>query len=136
MLLDGLRKPNETFVIAHRRDVAGNDRGRVFHEIGLDVWHRITSAESGTVKDRQGISHFSDQFRAQVREPDRPAASRTRDFCSVKKPNNPLLSAGFRTAATGRQTGRFRPLQAWEALLYAAGSANPYVSPYSSVAQR
>jgi hypothetical protein len=105
MLLDGLRKPDEAFVVAHRRDVAGNDRGGVFDEIGLDVWHRITSAKSGTAEVRGRISHFSDQFRAQLREADRPARRRTSNSGALKKPNNPLQSAGFQAAATARQSG-------------------------------
>jgi hypothetical protein len=41
--LDGSRKPNEAFVIAHRGYVAWNDRRHRPDAIGLDIWHRITS---------------------------------------------------------------------------------------------
>jgi hypothetical protein len=50
VILDRLRQPNETFVIAQRGNFAGNDRRRRFQEIGLDSWHRFTSMESGVVK--------------------------------------------------------------------------------------
>jgi hypothetical protein len=42
-VLNGAGKPNKAFVIAHRGYVAGNDRRHRPYEIGLDVWHRITS---------------------------------------------------------------------------------------------
>ncbi len=44
---NGLRKPNEAFLIAHRGNVAWNERRHRSHQIGLDVWHRITSWEPG-----------------------------------------------------------------------------------------
>jgi hypothetical protein len=45
MVPDGLRKPNEAFFIAHRGDVVGDDRGHLSHQVGLDLWHRITFGE-------------------------------------------------------------------------------------------
>src|SRR2546421_3183163 len=57
--LDGLRQPNETFVVAHRGYVGWNDRGHRPHEIDQDIYHRITSTlESGMAECRRGIRHF------------------------------------------------------------------------------
>jgi hypothetical protein len=65
LLPDRLREPSEALVVAHQGDVTGNDRRRSPHEIGLDVWHLVTSlSESGVSKPQGGMSRFSDQFTA------------------------------------------------------------------------
>jgi hypothetical protein len=43
VILDSLCEPNEAFLIAHRGDVVWDDGRHRSHQIGLDVWHRITS---------------------------------------------------------------------------------------------
>jgi hypothetical protein len=43
LLFNGLRKPGEALVIAHRGYVAWNDRRHRPYQGGQQVWHRITS---------------------------------------------------------------------------------------------
>jgi hypothetical protein len=52
VLPDDLREPTQAFVIAHRGDVSGDDRGHRPDKFGLD-WHRITSGEPGAIKPCQ-----------------------------------------------------------------------------------
>jgi hypothetical protein len=44
---DRARKPIEALIVAHRGDIAGNNRRRCPDGIGLEVSHLITSRESG-----------------------------------------------------------------------------------------
>jgi hypothetical protein len=50
VIRDRLCQPNETFVIAHGGNFAGNDRWRRLQEISLDSWHLTTSMAPGMVK--------------------------------------------------------------------------------------
>jgi hypothetical protein len=43
LFLNSLGKPKQAFIIAHRGDVAWNDRGYRLQQVGQDVWHQITS---------------------------------------------------------------------------------------------
>jgi hypothetical protein len=60
LIPDGLREPNDAFVIAHRGYVVWDHRRHRPYASGLDVWHRITSSKSGTIKRRRRMSRFSD----------------------------------------------------------------------------
>jgi hypothetical protein len=64
-ILKGFCKPKQALVIAHGGDVAWNDRRHGPYEIGLDVWHRITSGESGAIEPRRGLRLFRALFVAQ-----------------------------------------------------------------------
>ena len=59
LIPDGLREPNDAFVIAHRGYVVWHHRRHRPYASGLDVWHRITSSKPGTIKGRRRMSRFS-----------------------------------------------------------------------------
>jgi hypothetical protein len=86
---DGLREPNEAFVIAHRGYVARNERRHRFPQIGQDTWHRITSMKSGTMERRRGMSLFSARFEARgaAGSPDKAPYL---DLCSAGSAQKPL----------------------------------------------
>jgi hypothetical protein len=51
VILNRPGKASETFVVAHRRRVAGDDRRHRPFEIGLEqLWHRITSGNPAPSK--------------------------------------------------------------------------------------
>jgi hypothetical protein len=60
LIPDGLREPNDAFVIAHRGYVVWDHRRHRPYASGQDVWHRITSSKSGTIKRRRRMSRFGD----------------------------------------------------------------------------
>jgi hypothetical protein len=49
VIFDGACEPSEAFVITHCDYIDRNDRRYGPYAIGLDIWHRTTSAESGAV---------------------------------------------------------------------------------------
>ena len=58
VILDRLSQASETFVVAHRRGFARDNRWHRPFEIGLELRHRITSGVSGNSERLQGISQF------------------------------------------------------------------------------
>ena len=136
VLLDGLREPDQAFVVAHRGDVARNDRGHRPCEIGLDVWHRITSvAKPGSIERSSGNTSFWRPAGRRSAAPDAPARRRPADSASAVRGNKSLRRRQFPCpldAAPERDISSF-------------ASRNGFVircrvrtrfSPYSSVAQR
>jgi hypothetical protein len=66
---DPLRKPDQALIVAHDGDVTGNDRRRCLYEIGLDVWHLVSSLANPALATRNFLgpsSRFSDQFAAPI----------------------------------------------------------------------
>jgi hypothetical protein len=61
-ILKGFCKPKQALIIAHGGNLARNDRRHGPYEIGLDVWHRITSGESGVIEPRRGLRLFRALF--------------------------------------------------------------------------
>ena len=74
VILDGLREPNEAFFIAHRGEVVWDDGRHRSHQIGLDVWHRITSmARIRHGRASRVNASFSGSVRGAQMQPERPA---------------------------------------------------------------
>src|ERR1700694_159304 len=121
LVLKGLRKPDEAFVIAHRGHVARHDRRHRPQESGQEIWHRITSTARIW---RGGASSGNTSFWRSVHgaqgSPDRPARCQIAIPGSSKWATNPCAAASFRPLLIPRRSGLFRPLQGSEALLYAA----------------
>jgi hypothetical protein len=58
MFRNGLRQPDQAFVIAQGRDIAGYDRRDRPEENGLGVGHGITSRRAGSYQNLMGKSVF------------------------------------------------------------------------------
>jgi hypothetical protein len=58
VIFNGLRKPKQAFVVAHRGYVARNDRRYLPDKIGLAVWHRITSGGIRRYRASSGNAPF------------------------------------------------------------------------------
>jgi hypothetical protein len=68
MFRNGLRQPNQAFVITQGRDVAGYDRRNRPEENGLGVGHGITSQETGGMRElHRQIGLFGARFVARKR---------------------------------------------------------------------
>jgi len=81
--LNGLRKPDEALVIAHRGYVAWNDRRHRPYQAGQQVWHRITSNGSNRCCGTwSGIKSFWRSVRGAGKPVTRPAKCRTGFFGS------------------------------------------------------
>jgi hypothetical protein len=64
----GLRQPDQAFVIAQGRDVAGYDRRNRPEENGLGIGHGITSCKTGIVELQWQIGLFGARFVARKRD--------------------------------------------------------------------
>jgi hypothetical protein len=122
MILKRSSQASETFVVAHRGRFARDDRRHLPFEIGLELWHRITSRESGIIENLRRISHFGVSWR-QDWQPCYAATSGWR-FSFREKPDNSLRHREIEATPEVRQTRPFPALQAPGALLY-AGRCEP-----------
>jgi hypothetical protein len=124
------REPVQAFLIAHRGDVVRDNRGH--GPGGLDVWHRITLLEKPAVPNfvREWVYFWSDLWR-----PRHAASHHAALPARPQRATNHGGASRFPARAMPAANGIFGPLQAPEALLYAA-RVRKIVFAYSSVAQR
>jgi hypothetical protein len=101
MILKRSSQASETFVVAHRGRFARDDRRHLPFEIGLELWHRITSRESGIIENLRRISHFGVSWR-QDWQPCHAATSGWR-FSFREKPGNSLPHRAIEATPEARQ---------------------------------
>jgi hypothetical protein len=80
VIFDGACEPSEAFVITHCDYIDRNDRRYGPYAIGLDIWHRTTSAESGAVHGPWRMSLFGARLGDAEASPHRLWRASDRDF--------------------------------------------------------
>ena len=95
VVLDCLRKPNDTLVITHRWHVARHDRRHRPDEIGLEFWHRITLWQNPEKPSVAGKCAFLGLGSWQPRAAGQPGEAPDRDVRIIEKSNKSSRSRQF-----------------------------------------